>query len=101
MLGMRVRSSGDPQLYNVEKLLDTLPAVASNASSMFGLISACEQGYGKKSTVEKFRRHNFKLIVIANSMGSEHTIVGTSVVKECIQKNLLKSHDLNRNCRGQ
>ncbi len=32
MLGMGVRLSGDMQLFNMEKLLDTLPTVAPNAA---------------------------------------------------------------------
>jgi hypothetical protein len=40
MLGMRVRSSGDTQLFNMEMLSDTLPAVAPNAASAFGPILA-------------------------------------------------------------
>jgi hypothetical protein len=38
----------------------------------------------KKTTVKMFARCNFKVIAIANSMGSEHSIVGTSTVKEYI-----------------
>jgi hypothetical protein len=78
MLGMRVRLSGDMQLFYMEKLLDTLPTVAPNAASAFGPILACNHGYGKKTTVEMF--------AIANSIGSEHPIVGTSAVKEYIQE---------------
>jgi hypothetical protein len=66
MLGMRLRLSVDKQLYNVEKLLDTLPAVAPNPAFAFGPILACDCGYGKKTTVEMFGRCNFKVIAIAN-----------------------------------
>jgi hypothetical protein len=33
-----------------------------------------------------FAKQNFKVVAIANSIGSEHPIVGTSAVKEYIQK---------------
>ena len=53
----------------------------------FGPILACNHGYGKKTTVEMFVKWNFKVVAIANSIGSEHhPIVGTSAVKEYIQK---------------
>jgi hypothetical protein len=81
MLSMKVRTSGDTQLFNLEKLLDTLHAVAPNATSAFGPMLACDRGYGKKTTVEMFVKWNFH-----NSIGSEHPIVGTSAVKECNQK---------------
>ena len=86
MLGMRVRLSGDMQLFNMEKLLDTLPTVVPNAAFAFGPILACDHGYGKKTTVEMFAKCNFKVVVIANSIGSEYPIVGTSAVKDYIQK---------------
>jgi hypothetical protein len=35
-------------------------------------------------------RHNFKVITIAYSMGSEHSIVGTPTVKEYKQKKYQK-----------
>jgi hypothetical protein len=62
MLGMRVRSSRDMQLFNVEKLLNTLPTVAPNTASAFGLILACDHGYGKKSMVEMFTNATSKLL---------------------------------------
>jgi hypothetical protein len=33
-----------------------------------------------------FGKHNFKVVAIANSIGLEHPIVGTSAVKDYIQK---------------
>jgi hypothetical protein len=67
-------------------MLDTLPAVVPNSASAFGPIMACNCGYGKKTTVELFAKQNFKVVAIANSIGSEHPIVGTSAVKEYTQK---------------
>jgi hypothetical protein len=46
-LAMRVRSTGDSQIYNVKKLLDTLPPVDNNELSKLGPILACE-GMGRK-----------------------------------------------------
>jgi hypothetical protein len=83
---MRVRYSGDTKLYNAEKVLDTLSAVAPNTLSTLGPILVCNQGYGNRYTVKMFSRYNSKVLVIANSMCSEHSIVGTFTVKEYIQK---------------
>jgi hypothetical protein len=46
-----------------------------------------------------FGRHNFKVITIANSMGSEHPIVGRSTVKEYIQK-ICQKHALRMETVG-
>jgi hypothetical protein len=78
ILGMRVRSTGDSQMYNVEKLLDTLPTVDNNELSSLGPILVCDRGYGKRSAVELFASKNFKVIAIANAKGSEHSFVGSS-----------------------
>ncbi len=45
LLGRRVRSSGDMQMYNVDELLDTLPTVASNTS--FTLAQGYEKNHSK------------------------------------------------------
>ena len=78
VLGMRVRSTGDSQMYNVEKLFDTLPTVDNNELSSLGPILACDRGYGKKSAVDLFASKKFKVIAVANAMGSEHPFVGSS-----------------------
>ncbi len=48
MLGMRVRLSGDMQLFYVEMLLDTLPPVAQNTASAFGPVWHVTMGLERK-----------------------------------------------------
>lgn len=81
--------------------MDTLPAMAPNMASTFGPILACNRGYGRKSMVEMFGIWNFKVIAIANSIGSEHPIVGTSAIKDYIQKNLSKANTYSGYHSGQ
>jgi hypothetical protein len=94
VLAMRVRSTGDSQIYNVEKLLDMLQPVDNNELSKLGPILACDRGYGKKSAVELFASKNYKVIAIANAMGSEHPFVGSSTVNAYTKK--IREHNVLR-----
>jgi hypothetical protein len=92
VLAMRIRSTGDSQIYNVEKLLDTLPPVDNNELPNLGPILACDRGYGKKSAVEMFASKNYKVIAIANAMGSEHPFVSYSTVTAYVRK--IREHNI-------
>jgi hypothetical protein len=52
MSGMRIRTTADSQMDNLEKLLDYLPPVDNNEFSMNGPILGCDRGYGKKKVIE-------------------------------------------------
>jgi hypothetical protein len=40
----------------------------------------CDRGYGKKKVIELLAKRNFKVITIANAVGSEHPIIAFIVV---------------------
>jgi hypothetical protein len=46
----------------------------------FKILLACDRGYGKKKVIEILAKRNFKVITIANAMGSEHALISFSVV---------------------
>jgi hypothetical protein len=58
------------------QLLDRLPIVSDNKTSVHGPLVACDRGYGKLSVVNMLLQSNFKVITI----GSQHPIVGTEAV---------------------
>jgi len=89
---MRLRSVGESLLFNVEKLLDTMPAIGADyRSSMNSPIIAFDRGYGKVSFISLLVRRNYKVITIANSVGSEHSFVGQSVI-DALRKKVATSH---------
>jgi hypothetical protein len=77
---MRLRTSSETQLENVEKLLDTFPPIEENSRSDFGPLLACDRGYGKKKIIELFAKKHYKVITVCAAAGSEHPIIPTSVV---------------------
>ncbi len=86
VLGMRIKTVSDSQLKNVEKLLDYLPTIDNNMSSMLGPQLACDRGYGKKSVLGLLASKYYKVITITSKIGSEHPIVGSSIVESYIEK---------------
>jgi len=92
LFGMRLRTVGESQLVNVEKLLDTMPAIGADYQlSMNGPIMAFDHGYGKVSFISLPVRHNYKVITIAKSVGSEHPFVGPTVI-DALRKKVATSH---------
>jgi hypothetical protein len=60
VLGMRLRTSVDTQIENVEKLMDRLPPVEKNSNqSDLGPWLACDRGYGKKKVIQMFAEKKF------------------------------------------
>jgi hypothetical protein len=86
VLGMRIKTVSDSQVKNVEKLLDYLPTIDENMNSMLGPLLACNRGYGKKSILGLLASKHYKVIMIASKIGSEHPIVGSSIVESYIEK---------------
>jgi len=92
LFGMRLRTIGESQLVKVENLLGTMPAIGADyRSSMNGPIIAFDRGYGKVSFISLLVRRNYKVITIANSVGSEHPFVGQSVI-DALRKKVVTSH---------
>jgi len=89
---MRIKTVVDSQLLNVQKLLDYLPSVDNNVHSMLGLLMVCDRGCGKKSIIALLMQRNFKVITIASKIGSEHPIVGSTVVKSYVEKKIENSN---------
>jgi hypothetical protein len=59
ILGMQLRTVGESQLVNVEKLLETMPAIGADYhASMNGPIMAFDQGYGKVSFINLLMHRN-------------------------------------------
>jgi hypothetical protein len=76
ILGMRLRTFGESQLVNVANLLDTMPAIGVDfRASMNGPIIAFDRGYGKVSFINLLMERNYKVITIANAVGSEHPLL--------------------------
>jgi hypothetical protein len=80
MLVMRIHTIANLQIDNMEKLLDNLSPVDNNESSHSGLIIACDRVYGKKKVIELLAKRNFKIITIANALGSEYPVIASNVV---------------------
>jgi hypothetical protein len=95
VLGMRLRTSSDTQLENVEKLLDTFPPIEENRLSDFGPLLACDRGYGKKKVIQLFAKKHYKVITVCAAAGSEHPIVPTSVVNAYHKKLLSQQSEEN------
>jgi hypothetical protein len=87
ILGIRLRTVGESQMVNVQKLLVTLSAVGADyRAADSGPIVACDRGYGKLSFINMLKELNFKVITIANNLGSEHPFVGQSAIDAFQQK---------------
>ena len=94
IFGMRLRTIGKSQIDNVEKLLDTLPPIGVDfRESMNGPIMACDRGYGKLSFINLLIQRNYKVITIANTVGSEHPFIGSSVIED-FKRRVSISHPL-------
>ena len=94
IFGMRLRTIGESQIDNVEKLLDTLPPIGVDfRESMNGPIMACDRGYGKLSFINLLIQRNYKVITIANTVGSEHPFIGSSVIED-FKRRVSISHPL-------
>jgi hypothetical protein len=86
VLGIRIKTVANSQIINVEKLLDYMPSIDDNTHSMLGPLVACDRGYGKKSILFLLASKNSKVITNASQIGSEHPIVGSTVVEPYIDK---------------
>jgi hypothetical protein len=53
---------------------------------MLGPFIACERGYRKKSIITLLASRHFKVLAITSKIGSEHPIVGFTVVKTYLEK---------------
>jgi hypothetical protein len=95
VLGIRIKTTADSQLTNVQRLLDYLPQIEDNTMSMLGPIIACDRGYGKKAIIELLLAKNFKVLKIAGTVGSGHPIIGTMVVDQYCSK--IREHN-SLNC---
>jgi hypothetical protein len=67
-------------------LCDTFFQFDENTNSMLGPLIACNRGYGKESILSLPAPKNYKVITIASKIGSEHPIVGSTVVESYIEK---------------
>ncbi len=86
VLGMRIKAMLDSQLKKVEKLLYYLPTIDENTNSMLGPLLACDREYGKKLILGLLASRNYKVTSIASKIGSEHPIVGSSIVESYVEK---------------
>jgi hypothetical protein len=96
VLGMRLKTVADSQVDNVRKVLDTLPSADDNTHSLLGPIFVCDRGYGKKSIISLLSERNYKVLTIASKIGSDHPMVGSTVVQMYLEKinlSTLCSHD--------
>jgi predicted nucleotidyltransferase len=58
-----------------------MPAIGVDfRASMNGPIIAFDRGYGKVSFINLLMERNYKVITIANAVGSEHPFVGTTAI---------------------
>jgi hypothetical protein len=89
---MRLRTFGESQLVNVANLLDTMPAIGVDFhASMNGPFIAFDHGYGKVSFINLLMERNYKVITIANAVGSEHPFVGTTAI-DAFKKKVRVTH---------
>jgi hypothetical protein len=86
VLGIRIKTVADSQLVNMTTLLNYLPQIDENNASMLGPITVCDHGYGKKSLISLLGERNYKVLTIASSIGSEHPIVGSTIVESYVDK---------------
>jgi hypothetical protein len=87
VLGMRLRTSADTQMENVEKLMDRLPPVEKNCNQCdLGPWLACDRGYGKKKVIQMLAEKNGKVITVTATAGSDHPIIPSSVVHSYQEK---------------